>query len=144
MSIVGCDLETHPLSVARRGIRFVDNISSIDDFLASVDSLVDQRLQHRHGAAASRDLQVAFAIERQVITAGDREPDRSRISARSDYKIALDFVLRVPVVNEIDSRPYVVLSHGSVSWNVRAPAGGIASEKIVYAAGQRITRIDFL
>src|SRR6266542_4095404 len=88
-------------------------------------------------ASAGLQNEIAFGINRKVLSACESNPDLSRISAGSQTKVIFKLTL-LAVINQINPRINSGVSHLSKSRNVGVPSALIIADQVIALALQRL------
>src|SRR5204862_71828 len=124
---VGCQPKAHP------PIR--EPITTLNLSPDAVDVLVDDRLALMDWPGGGVQDEVAPAVDFEAVGAVEVEDDAAGIGAWAHDDVVLQLAL-VAVIDDVDARVDVVISHLGIDGDVRPPGRWIVPDEVVHLAGQ--------
>src|SRR5436853_637031 len=114
------------LSTARDATRAFENVATSDFLPDALDLLVDDGLPLADHAGGRVQHEVALGVHLELVGSLEAEADPLGIGARTDDEIVFELALGT-VVDQIDPRVDVLVSHLRVGRDVGPPVRGIAA-----------------
>ena len=123
MGVIGGDAEAD-------ATRAFEHVATRNLPAGALDLLVDDGLPLADHAGGRVQHEVALGIHLELVGSMEAEPDPLGIGARTDDEIVFELAL-VAVVDQVDPRVDVLVSHLRVRRDIGPPVRGIAADEVV-------------
>ena len=116
-------------------MRVPEHVAAPDLFPDAVDFLVNDGLALADRAGGRTEDEVPLGIHLKAVGALDSQDDPVGVPARAHDHVILELAV-VAVIDEVDARVKVVVSHLGIRGHLCAPLGGIVANEVVRLAGE--------